>query len=68
MKHSKHRYGDQYFCSRCKCSWDINEEEPTICTISENPKPQITYPKPIDWENLKKALETNDWSKFPNIR
>lgn len=32
-KHSKQRQGDEYFCHKCGCRWDKDEDPPPKCVI-----------------------------------
>lgn len=32
VKHQAMRQGDEYFCPKCGCRWDRDEDPPKVCT------------------------------------
>lgn len=35
MSHQIKRYNDQYSCSKCGKTWDINDPEPPVCETAQ---------------------------------
>lgn len=69
--------GDQNYCTRCRCSWDRDEAAPPDCIpplMTQPPKQlkQRRYEpvkkkdliKPEQWAELRKAIDTGDFSKL----
>lgn len=66
------RINDQFTCAQCGLMWDVDDDAP-ICS----PSPRQNIPQPPkslkkkqgripqqEWETLKEALKTDDWSGF----
>lgn len=66
--------GDQNYCSRCRCSWDRNEDAPPDCNLYIEPQQRAAgsfmarAQKKLEmsekFKELRKAMDTGDFSKL----